>query len=468
MLFSYPFSEPSITELSFLGAFSELDFLLEATLESPFQAVFSTYMAVRKLQLHRGGRFPVMIFISLIASVSAVYESYCHLRRRQDRENVGDYGRMLEPKDGQYISFIDAVWLTISAGRGWQYSHLGSPLEDGQLDEVVAALHPPSTLRSIRFESCDMDDAAAQKLFEVLPKSTVRVLTLRFNDISNVDALAAAFENGPIEEVVLSFNDISNIDSLCKSLVSSNCSLQMLSLRHNTISSVDGVAKALEVNHSLRKLTLRECGIIHVDSLGLALLKNRTVEFMNLSNNKISDIGVLGQALAANSVLRELRLDNNLISNVDGFCKGLVSNTVLKVLKMDCNRISDVRMLGHMLAENTSLEELSMAGNKISDVEELAEGLMKNATLCKLDLWGNHIEDSSRLQGIQNARQTLKKLVVVLPDEEIGKEPLQRSRSEIRHSKSAKQQWFERRDNRRTILIEATDEVAMAAGQNET
>eukprot|EP00929_Paragymnodinium_shiwhaense_P048031 TRINITY_DN24349_c0_g1_i4.p1 TRINITY_DN24349_c0_g1~~TRINITY_DN24349_c0_g1_i4.p1 ORF type:complete len:634 (-),score=78.86 TRINITY_DN24349_c0_g1_i4:275-2176(-) len=440
MLFFYPWHEAGYTELSFLGAFSQLDFLMEASLESPFSAAFSTYMAVRKLQLHRshGGKFPTMILVSFAASLGALYEVYRHLRRLRERENVGDYGYVLQPGDKGYLSLLDTITLAVSAGRGSQYSQVGSRLLPGELEELAVALQRPSTLKNLHLESCDLADTAAATLFEALAQNdSLKVLTVRFNGIQRLDVFAAALEtNRTLHELVLSYNDISNIDSLCAVLELPTSTLRVLSLRHNPIHGVGGIAKALEKNQSLQKLFLRECGITDLDCLGKALFTNRSLQVLKLDGNKICDIAVLGQALASNGALQELWLENNDISNIEALCKALESNTTaLQVLKLGRNIIAEVHLLEPALAANATLKELWLEGNNIRDVARLVKGLYRNKALRKLNMSDNPLlsEGTIKLRNARAASATLKELVLV-EDERSNRKETDRRISEKKWS----------------------------------
>ncbi|XP_068748892.1 nucleotide-binding oligomerization domain-containing protein 2-like isoform X2 [Montipora capricornis] len=204
----------------------------------------------------------------------------------------------------------------------------------------VETMKTNSTVLSLTLFSCNIDDASAAALAELLrgKNSTLELLGLSHNAIGDVgaDALAKGLkENSTLTKLNLSCNAIGDVgaDSLAKGL-KENSTLERLELYNNAIGEVgaDSLAKGLKENSTLISLDLSNnaIGDVGADALAKGLKENSTLEWLHLSGNAIGEVGAdaLAKGLKENSTLISLDLSNNAIGDVgaDALAKGLKEN----------------------------------------------------------------------------------------------------------------------------------------------
>lgn len=116
LLLANPFNEAGHTQLSFLGAFDRLDFIVEASVEAPWQTLLNTILFFRDVRLSQIGahNFPYLLLFSVVTSLYATYEAHALIKKRMYRENV-------YVESHEELTFFSTVHLMFQAGMGTRY-----------------------------------------------------------------------------------------------------------------------------------------------------------------------------------------------------------------------------------------------------------------------------------------------------------------------------------------------------------
>ena len=328
----------------------------------------------------------------------------------------------------------------------------GSAWGDDSARILASYLKRSESLSSLTLDFCDIGDAGATALAEVLrTNTTLNSLGLCDNPgIGNPSVMSlcdALKVNTTLSSLDLSGTGISDagVLSLVEVLKTNASSLTSLLLSDIKIShqSLKSIAEVLRVNSTLKDLkfegnkvgvggtkliaeslkantTLKllslsrnnikaKCGSLFSDSLKV----NGTLESLTLAENALGSRGaqLLSEGLRVNTSLRHLDLSWNSIGSegAESIAETIRVNASLTSLKLVGNNIGDpgANKVSEALKDNVSLEKLDLSINAIgaAGAESIAEALKSNVTLTILDLDSNVIGDN----GAQSLCEALKK-----------------------------------------------------------
>ena len=333
--------------------------------------------------------------ISALAGLTNLEDLYLQKNEISDFSPIeGLVGQLtLYEKEPQYLHIPDAA---LQAG-------IAKALSKNAGDRITTAEMKTLTrleiTRSPTGESASITDLTG---LEVAVNLTV--LTLDWNQISNISALASLTN---LTDLDLSRNAVSDLSGL-----SGLTNLEDLDLYDNQVSDLSGLSGLT----NLEDLYLNSNAVS--DLSGLSNLTN--LEALTLNDNQVSDLSGLSKL----TNLQLLSLNSNQVSDLSA----LANLTNLDTLELKSNQVSDISSLSGL----TNLTHLHLKGNQISDISALAS----LTNLQNLDLSENQIADFSPIELFVNGLVTFRKDGQTFPPVDIPDAPL-RSAIEKALSKNA-------------------------------
>ena len=286
----------------------------------------------------------------------------------------------------------------------------GSAWGDDSARILASYLKRSESLSSLTLDFCDIGDAGATALAEVLrTNTTLNCLDLCRNPgIGNpgVMSLCEALKvNTTLSSLNLSGTGISDagVLSLVEVLKTNTSSLTSLLLSDIEIScqSIKSIAEVLRVNSTLKKLKFKgnKVGVGGAKLIAESLKVNTTLKLLSLSRNGIkAPCGHLfSDALKVNGTLESLTLAENALGSRGAqlLSEGLRVNTSLRHLDLSWNSIGSegAESIAETIRVNASLTSLKLKGNNIGDpgANKVSEALKVNVCLEYLDLSLNAI-----------------------------------------------------------------------------
>jgi len=212
------------------------------------------------------------------------------------------------------------------------------------------------------------------------------------------NALIKYGPNTHLRDLELQCCNISNAGAFAIADILQNTNLVELDLFDNQIGDVgfEQICIALRTNTTLKKLVmcsndLTELGMGYICE---TLTVNTDLITLYLSDNNITDvgIGIIANMLSTNTTITCINLAVNDFTNVGlgELCEALKTNTTLICMYLQFNEIDDdgAILIAECLKVNTTLRSLDLRENHISDAGaiELNNALKINHTLTSLNM----------------------------------------------------------------------------------